>query len=67
MRAACVMVVLAVAAGCGPREATFKVRPSVEQLQVTHAAPGSELVVVDAKGHEVQRGTVDERGSLMFR
>lgn len=59
-----VSVVLAV--GCG-REATFQVRESVEQLHVTHAVPGSTLVVVDAAGKEVASGTVDVQGSLVFR
>ncbi|MFZ5444670.1 MAG: CocE/NonD family hydrolase [Myxococcota bacterium] len=53
-------------AACGP-EATFQVRESVEQLHVTHATPGEELAVVDAKGKEVATGVVDEQGSLVFR
>ncbi len=47
--------------------ATFKVRESVEQLHVTHAVPGTELVVVDPSGAEVARGVADKLGSLMFR
>lgn len=54
------------AASCG-REATFQVRESVEQLHVTHATPGAELVVVDAAGKQVASGTVDVQGSLVFR
>jgi uncharacterized protein len=52
--------------GCG-KPATFQVRESVEQLHVTHAVPGSTLVVVDATGKELASGTVDVQGSLVFR
>ena len=57
--------------GCGTDEnltaCSLTVRASVEQLQVTHAAPDSELVVVDATGREVARGKTDSQGSLVFR
>ncbi len=59
-----VSVVLAV--GCA-KEATFQVRESVEQLHVTHAVPGSTLVVVDATGKELASGVADVQGSLVFR
>ena len=37
--------------GCQPEpEASFQVRESVQQLQVTHAETGATLEVVDAKG-----------------
>ena len=52
--------------GCG-REASFQVRESVEQLHVTHALPGAELIVVDGAGKELASGTVDLQGSLVFR
>ncbi len=61
-----VFAVLLCATGCG-KEATFQVRESVEQLQVTHAQPGATLVVINAQGKEVARGEVDTQGSLMFR
>ncbi|MCB9585689.1 MAG: CocE/NonD family hydrolase [Polyangiaceae bacterium] len=48
-------------------EASFKVRETVEQLIVSHATPGTELVVNDKDGSEVARGNADELGSLMFR
>ncbi len=60
-------VTLLALAACGGKPAPFKVRQSVEQLHVTHATPSEELVVVDAKGHEVASGTADNLGSLMFR
>jgi predicted acyl esterase len=53
-------------AGCG-KEATFQVRESIEQLHITHAAPGQELIVVDAAGKTVATGTADTQGSLVFR
>lgn len=53
-------------AGCG-KEATFQVRESVEQLHITHATPGQELIVVDAAGKTVATGTADAQGSLVFR
>ena len=53
--------------GCSDGNARFSVRESVEQLQVTHAPPGVELVVEDAHDQVVQRGTTDALGSLMFR
>ena len=40
-------------------EASFKVRETVEQLIVSHATPGTELVVNDKDGSEVARGNAD--------
>ncbi len=55
------------AAACNPiKEAKFSVRGSVEQLQVTHAAPGTELEVRSAAG-VVATGTADSLGSFLFR
>src|SRR5207237_8568818 len=59
-------------AACGTTDdagptTTFRVRPSVEQIQVTHATPGATLAVFDAGGAKVQEGTADKLGSLMFR
>ncbi len=45
----------------------FQVRESVEQLHVTHASPGTTLILEDRSGVELQRGTVGDLGSLMFR
>lgn len=47
--------------------AEFDVRESVEQLHVTKAAPGTSLTVFDSGGAEVQTGTTDDLGSLIFR
>ncbi|MBA3541379.1 MAG: CocE/NonD family hydrolase [Deltaproteobacteria bacterium] len=57
------------AAGCGDNEESgpFDVRPSVEQLAVTHAPAMTELEVVDASGARVAVATTDAHGSLMFR
>src|SRR5262245_10286492 len=46
---------------------SFDVRQSVEQLHVTHAKPGVELVVLDASDKEVQTATADHLGSFVFR
>jgi hypothetical protein len=62
------------AAGCAddeprpdPGNATFQVRETVEQLQVTHAPPGVALTLHDASGNQIQSGTVDKLGSHIFR
>jgi predicted acyl esterase len=47
--------------------ATFSVRESVEQLDVTHAVPGTTLSLLDPTGSTVDLGTVDDLGSLIFR
>ena len=61
----CLVIALA---ACGSDDPPpFQVRASVEQLHVTHAPPATELEVVDASGAQVQVGTTDELGSLMFR
>ncbi len=63
-----IALAIVAAAACNPSTpATYKVRPSVEQLQVTHADAGEQLEVVDSKGNTVQTGTTDGLGSLMFR
>jgi predicted acyl esterase len=48
-------------------EPSFAVRESVEQLQVTHAAPGAELELLDAGANVVDSGVADYQGSLIFR
>lgn len=50
-----------------PGTARFKVRESVQQLQVTHADPGAELAVYDANGMQLAKGTADKQGSFIFR
>jgi len=47
--------------------AGFQVTGSVEQVSVTGATPGTELVLLDRAGDAVHRGTVDALGSLLFR
>src|SRR3569832_1936189 len=62
-------LVIGLLAACGDNDSKgpFDVRPSVAQLQVTHAPPSTELEVVDATGARAAVGTTDELGSLMFR
>src|SRR4051812_25873468 len=62
------LVLVAVLASCTPDgNATFDVRESVEQLDVTHAPPGATLTLVDALGAVVQTGVADDLGSYLFR
>ncbi len=62
-----------VVAACGSGtdgNATFQVRESVEQLHITHAAPGASLELIIENGENdavVQTGTTDDQGSLIFR
>jgi predicted acyl esterase len=65
-----IVCVVTCLAACGDADNTpppLVVRASVEQLQVTHAPPQTELAVVDADGAQVAVGTTDDLGSLMFR
>lgn len=43
------------------------VRTSVEQVMVTHAAPGAQLRLLGADGAEVASGSADDMGSWMAR
>ncbi len=61
------VALIAFATACGGEDAPFDVRPSVEQLHVTHAPPSTELAAYDRSGAQVAIGTTDELGSLMFR
>ncbi len=54
-------------AGGAHSTASFKVRGSVEQIQVWKAPPATKLEVHDAAGTLVQSGTTDAQGSLVFR
>ncbi|MCS6913946.1 MAG: CocE/NonD family hydrolase [Myxococcota bacterium] len=65
--ARCLPAVFALAVGCAPAEAPFQVRESVHQLHITHATPGMRLAVLDGRGVQVQIGTADALGSLVFR
>lgn len=51
----------------GALPADFDVRPSVEQLLVTGAAPGQALAAVDPEGRVRAEGVADEAGSLLLR
>src|SRR5207253_223432 len=56
------------ATACSPDgNASFTVRESVEQLQVTHARVGQPLSLLDHGGALVQSGVADEQGSYLFR
>jgi predicted acyl esterase len=67
MRGAWVVVCALAFAACSDGNASFKVRESIEQLQVTHATPGAELAVRAADGRVVASGVADELGSIVFR
>lgn len=47
--------------------ATFKVRESVGQLDITHATPQTALGLYDSLGTRLQAGKTDDLGSLIFR
>lgn len=47
--------------------AGFQARGSVEQVHVTHAAPGATLQLLDATQQVVGEGVADYQGSLIFR
>ena len=47
--------------------ASWHVQQSVNQLAVTDAPKGATLALFDPTDHEVQRGTADDLGSLIFR
>src|SRR5437868_6241636 len=67
MRGTLVVVCALAIAACSDGNARFKVRESVEQIQVTHAPVGVELAVHDAGGHVVASGVTDALGSILFR
>lgn len=48
-------------------EPEFVVRPSVNQLAVLDAEPGTEVELLDSAGDLVGSGSVDELGSLLWR
>jgi uncharacterized protein len=47
--------------------AGFEVRPSVRQVMVTGAEPGTDLSLHDGSGRSVASGRADEYGALVFR
>ena len=68
-------LLLVATVGCGDEEegpvdpgtATFSYRASVNQVHVWNTTPGITLVLEDAAGKEVARGTSDTLGSHIFR
>jgi len=67
MRGTLVVVCALAVAACSDGNASFKVRESIEQLQVTHATPGAELAVHDGSGRVLASGVADAQGSVVFR
>jgi predicted acyl esterase len=66
--ASAALVPILVLGGCGDgANARYEVRESVEQLHVTRADPSTELAVYDSADRQVQVGTTDAQGSLVFR
>jgi predicted acyl esterase len=72
------VMLLITAAGCGDDgdpegvneevfTASFSVRESIEQLHITHAAPGTTLGLYTTAGDFIDEGVVDDLGSLLFR
>ncbi|MFI5301218.1 MAG: hypothetical protein ACHREM_24300, partial [Polyangiales bacterium] len=49
-----------------PTEA-FKIRESVQQLQVTHAPASTAISLIDPTGKVIQSGKTDALGSFVFR
>lgn len=47
--------------------AGFQVRGSLNQVAVTHADPGSEIALYDAKGAATAVARTDQQGSYLFR
>src|SRR6185437_12870766 len=47
--------------------AAFEVQGGIEFVAVTGADPDTELVLTESDGDEVERGTADRFGSLIFR
>ena len=50
-----------------PEQATFLVRPGVNQIAVLDATPGAVLQIVPDDGSEPTTGTVDDQGSFLWR
>jgi hypothetical protein len=50
-----------------PVHAAFQVQEGIGFVAVTDSPEGVEMVLEDARGHEVGRGTTDRFGSLIFR
>ncbi len=72
LRSSLALLATLLSAGCAappPDEgnASFQVRESVLQLQVTHAPAGAALALTDGSGQPVQSGVADAQGSLIFR
>ncbi|MBP7929913.1 MAG: CocE/NonD family hydrolase [Acidimicrobiia bacterium] len=66
----CALMLCAVLVGIFPATggaATFQVRPSLEQVAVTHAPVGAPVALRDQAGTVVQSATADRLGSALFR
>jgi uncharacterized protein len=50
-----------------PAHAALDVRPGIGLVAITGAAPGTAITLADRHGHEVDHGTADTFGSLIFR
>jgi len=63
------LLACSLATGCSDTDgnASFLVRPSINQLHITHAQPGTTLIAEYESGGEVARGTADKLGSLVLR
>ena len=65
--AVAIAAALAFEAGAPATARAFEVQESIGLVAVTDAPPGAELILEEAHGHEVARGTADSFGSLIFR
>jgi len=72
------VMLLIAASGCGDNgeledgngevfTANFSVRESIEQLHITHTAPGTRLGLYTTDGDLIDEGITDGLGSLIFR
>lgn len=51
----------------GPLQAAVEIQEGIGFVAVSGATPGTNAVLLDRRGREVARGTVDRLGSLLFR
>src|SRR3954453_19716114 len=65
--AAALLVLVLVAAGAAQAASRLTVRGSVEQVQVTGAAKGARLALLDRRGRPVQGRRAGALGGAVFR
>ncbi len=53
--------------GAGVAQASFSAHGSVEQVYVTHLAPGAQMSLLDRDGRTVATKRADAQGGLLFR